>query len=488
MIRQSQPAMSARDVTRILFRHRRKSMLFFVAVVAAAVAGILLLPTKYESEAKFFVKLDLKVDPIATNDSQTVVADNSREGEMQSVVALLRSRRLLEEVIDEVGADKIFETDLKNSLLDKAFTYVSSYLPSSDSDASIRRENAVQHLTRTLWLDNPKKSHVVNVAYRSRSADRAKEILDAYAAACLKQHLEINRDDTSYQFFVEQEGLLKQQLSTAQQALRDTKNRLGVVSLTSQRNVLEQHVTALERAVMNQATDLASAMDRIESLRRHLPFEMQNPASGSALSVRAIDEMRSQLFTAELQYRDFVARYQANHPQVAATKEQIEQGRLLLNQQQLGNELSTADSLRSKSKALRADYEATNQRLRELNEAEVLLAEMERRVRELSEAHRGYIRKLEQARLDKQLQAAQISNLRLAQAPTRMGKSLSRKGGLILGLALLVGLFGAVGLAYVSELLDQSLATPTDVEDSLGLPVLMSLPRVRSRDLSCNLN
>ena len=158
----------------------------------------------------------------------------------------------------------------------------------------------------------------------------------------------------------------------------------------------------------------------------------------------------------------------------------------ILNQQQIRNELSRADALRSKRVALLADYDVTNDRLRSLNEAEVQIAELVRQAEELTTAHRLYHKKVEQARLDNQLQEDQISNLRLAQAPTLMGKSLSRQGALICGLALVVGLCGAVGLSYVCELMDQSLATPTDVEESLGVPVLMSVPRTRARDLSCN--
>jgi uncharacterized protein involved in exopolysaccharide biosynthesis len=486
MIRQSQPAMSARDFTRILFRHGAKGLAFFVAVVALAVAGVLLMPRMYESEAKFFVKLDLKVDPIATNEGQTVLADTNREGEMQTVVALLRSRGLLDQVIDKLGADKIFESDLKTGPLDQAIASLTALLPQSDSGEAVQRENALRQLARTLQIDHPKNSHVVNVTYKSRSADRAKEVLDAYAAACMQQHLAVNQDSNSYEFFVEQEKLLKEQVSVAQQALRDTKNQVGLVTLASQRNVLEQHVTGLERAMLDQETELASTLDRIESLRKQLPFELQNPATGSALSTRAADEMRNQLFTHELRYRDLLSRYRSTHPQVVAAKEQIEESAVLLNQQQLRNELSMADSLQSKAKSLKADYQATSKRLLELNEAEVRVAELERRVTEVTEAHRVYIRKLEQARLDKQLQADAISNLRLAQAPTLMGKPLSRKGALIVGLALLAGLFGAGGVAYVSELMDESLATPTDVEESLGLPVLMSLPRAPSRELSYN--
>jgi capsular polysaccharide biosynthesis protein len=93
---------------------------------------------------------------------------------------------------------------------------------------------------------------------------------------------------------------------------------------------------------------------------------------------------------------------------------------------------------------------------------------------------------LDLQRIDQQLESGHISNLRLAQSPTLMGKPLSRKGLLIVSLALVCGTLGAIAIAYVSELLDESLATATAVEASLGVPVLASLPRTRWHRLSLN--
>ena len=136
--------------------------------------------------------------------------------------------------------------------------------------------------------------------------------------------------------------------------------------------------------------------------------------------------------------------------------------------------------------ALQADYKVTLDKLRQMNEDEVRVLELERRVEELAASHRGYVKKLEQSRLDQQLQSDQLSNLRLAEAPTVMGKALSRQGALIAALAVAVALLGAIGIAYVSDLLDERLATPGDIETSLNLPVLMSLPQSRAHRVSWN--
>ncbi|MEX0819613.1 MAG: hypothetical protein WD070_08460 [Pirellulaceae bacterium] len=487
MLRHSQQSMTARDVCRILFRHRWRSVCFFLAVVTLGTVGVLLMPRKYQSEATFYMKPDFRVDPAATNDTQIVAFDPERESEMRSVVALLESRVLFEKVVDELGTEAVFENDLKTTPIDLAMKRLqeltSQFGPKSEK---VERENAIRLLLKSINIVHAKKSHVVTVVYRARSAERAQEVLTAYTTAAMQQHLDANRNPSSFQFFVQQEALLKDRALAATQAVRDVKNKHGLVSVDNQRKVLGDHVSNLDRELLATETSLAATEDNIASLRARLPFAMQNPDPGSALSVYAIDTMRNQLYTLELRYRELISRFQPTHPQVMATKEQLEEAKVVLNQQQLVNEISKGAALRSKRIALQQDYDATNQKLNELNESEVLIAQVERRAEEATDSHRLVVRKLEQARMDQQLESGQISNLRLAQAPTLMGKSLSRKGLLIVSLALVVGCLGAIAVAYVSELLDQSLATAADVEASLDMPVLASLPRTRSHRLSLN--
>lgn len=487
MIRPADQPLSARDVCRILFRHRRKSLLLFVTVVGLAVAGILLMPRKYASEAKLYVKLSLRLDPTATDEGQILAMTPEREEEMRSVVALLGSRSLYEQVVDQLGAATVLETKLQTSPLDLAMQYALSTLPQLGAeDTKAVREKAIRHLVKTIRIDNPKKSHVINLEYKSRSATLAQQVLDAYVRACLRLHLDIIKNPGAYQFFVQQEELLREQVLAAKQELRDLKNQVGLVSVDGQRQVLEQHIISLDREVLSSQTTLAATDDRIQQLRSQLPEELREVGSASALSNKSIDDMRNQLYTLEIRYRDVLARNHADHPQVMAMREQVEQAHHVLGREQLLFEISNAATLRSRMTALQADYKVTLDKLRQMNEDEVRVLELERRVEELAASHRGYVKKLEQSRLDQQLQSDQLSNLRLAEAPTVMGKALSRQGALIAALAVAVALLGAIGIAYVSDLLDERLATPGDIETSLNLPVLMSLPQSRAHRVSWN--
>lgn len=487
MLRQPQQTMTARDVCRILFRHRWKSIIFFAAVVTIGTVGVVLMPRKYLSEATFYMKPDYRVDPAATNDAQVVSFDQERESEMRSIVALLESRVLFEKVVDQLGTEVVFENDLKTAPLDYAINGVMSLLPASGpKPEKVEREKAIRLLMDSIKFNHVNKSHVVTVVYTSRTAERAQQVLNAYTSAAMQQHLDANRNPSSFEFFVEQEALLKANVLEATQAVRDVKNEYGLVSIASQRKVLEDHLTNLDKELLTTESSLAAATDNIASLRAQLPFEMQSPAAGSALSDYSIDTMRNQLYSLELRYRELAARSSQKHPLVIATKQQMEEGILLLNQQQLVNELSNAAGLRSKKTSLEDQFEATKHKLSEMNEQEVSIEQVERKAEEAKASHLLVARKLEQARIDQQLESGHISNLRMAQAPSLMGKPLSRRGMMIVALSLLCGTFGALALAYISELLDESLATATDVEASLGVPVLASLPRTRLHRLSLN--
>ena len=100
------PERSLRDLYYVLFRHRRKTLLFFAAVVVTVTAGTFLVPETYRSEAKLLVRLgreSVSLDPTATT-GQVVHVGQSRENEINSEMEILKSRELVQKVVDSFGA------------------------------------------------------------------------------------------------------------------------------------------------------------------------------------------------------------------------------------------------------------------------------------------------------------------------------------------------------------------------------------------------
>jgi uncharacterized protein involved in exopolysaccharide biosynthesis len=99
------PRSSPRDFYYVLFRQKWKIVLFFLAVVLTVTVGTLLAPQIYRSEAQLLVRLgreSVSLDPTATTGPVISVAQ-SRENEIKSELEILKSRDLIEKVVDAVG-------------------------------------------------------------------------------------------------------------------------------------------------------------------------------------------------------------------------------------------------------------------------------------------------------------------------------------------------------------------------------------------------
>lgn len=168
----SQPAesgLSLRGLSRSVFRHKRKVAGFFVATMTLVTVTVLLLPRGYRSEAKLFVRLgreNVMLDPTTTlNQAPVVAVPQSRENEINSVIEILRSRPLLEQVVDRVGADTVLGTgDLPADFGRKPAT--------PPAESSRQRDRAVRVLGRKIEVDAVKKSNIIVCIWqvRGRSA------------------------------------------------------------------------------------------------------------------------------------------------------------------------------------------------------------------------------------------------------------------------------------------------------------------------------
>ena len=71
--------------------------------------------------------------------------------------------------------------------------------------------------------------------------------------------MRVNRTRGSHRFFIEQSETLKQELTDAQQRLRDAKNAAGLASIEGQRRVVEEQLSALETDKLATDSALASS-------------------------------------------------------------------------------------------------------------------------------------------------------------------------------------------------------------------------------------
>src|ERR1044071_8991887 len=90
-----------------LWRHRFKAAAIFLMTFGAAIGATIIMKPRFRSESQLFVRLgreNVASDPTATltDDQRVVTTAQIRETEINSVVAILSSRSIIESVVDQI--------------------------------------------------------------------------------------------------------------------------------------------------------------------------------------------------------------------------------------------------------------------------------------------------------------------------------------------------------------------------------------------------
>ncbi len=427
---------SLRDLYYVLFRHKWKIVLFFFAVVITVTVGTLLCAKVYRSEATLLVRLgreSVSLDPTATT-GQVIQISRSRENEINSEVEILKSRDLLEKVVDSIGPE-VFLKRLDEKLpadgraretirksrqeVRAAVEEPRNPLERLDLVESLRdHEKAVLKVTKNLEIETLKDSSTISISYEAQSAKLAQEVINKLIKFYLEKRIAVYQTPGSYQFFTQQSDHLRNVLAKSENELWSLKNETGISSLEEQRGIILSRIGTLEQETERTEAALAASRAKVKELRRTLqPTLLAEQAILSSLEAK-----------------------------VEAQKRQLVDGQA---------------------------------ELKALNDSEVRITRLIRELGIQEANYRRYSENLEQARIDHAMEADKISNISVVQAATLPIKPIRPRKLLNLALGFFLGIFGAIGLAFFSEYLDHSIKTTEEAEEKLQLPTLASIPSIQ---------
>jgi polysaccharide biosynthesis protein PslE len=475
-----------RDLVGICIRHRRKMASFFLASVCASGMVIVFAPKSYRSEAKIFVRLgreNVVLDSAATlGATSTVAMPLSRENELNSVVAILKSRALAEQVVDALGPAAILDAD-------KAPQYGSddgapppqmvqagtaSWLSNLRIFPPIpEREKAVLALQEAVRVDTARKSDVVQVSCLSPVPELSQAVVAKLIEFYVDQHIGWNRTPKAREFFDQQTARLRKELDRKEESLVELKTDTGMASPEDQRKMLVTQIGRLEDELLSAEASAVAAEAEVRLVEKKL---LSYPATEvtvrtKGFATEAADTMRAQLYSLELKEQELLAKYTEAHPEVRLVRVQIARSREVLEGEDRSIEQVTTGRTRTSEQAeisllerepLLASHRAKAEKLRQqladargklagLNENESEIMKLAREVELNDFSYRKYSENLEQARIDEALQIERISNISVVQPASYEVKPVRPRRLLTLVVGLLVGSCGSVGLALVAE-------------------------------------
>ena len=118
-------------------------------------------------------------------------------------------------------------------------------------------------------------------------------------------------------------------------------------------------------------------------------------------------------------------------------------------------------------------------RLDSLNRIEVELNTLKRQAELDQKNYRLYLSKFEESRISDAMDTEKITNVTQIQPARPPLKPISPRVKLNLVLAVFLGCFGGLALAFFMEYLDDSLENPEEAERAVNLPVFACIPELK---------
>jgi uncharacterized protein involved in exopolysaccharide biosynthesis len=208
------------------------------------------------------------------------------------------------------------------------------------------------------------------------------------------------------------------------------------------------------------------------------------------------DQLVAQLYSLKVKQLDLKSRFHDDHPMVIAISAQVDEAQRVVDAEDTTSEsvtdrvnpiyeaiamqLKQQESLRSGIEArletLEGQWKLVMRDLRKLNDAEILINDLERKVAVAERQYLRYADDFEQARIDTELELQRISNIRVAQPASLIERPVSPSKSLVGIGSLLLAVGATIVAVTASERLNTKIRTPHEAEHALGVPVMATLP------------
>lgn len=461
-----------RDYWQILLRRKWIIILPFVAIISIAIPGSFLLTPVYEASTTLITEEVQRASIL-----QGVANIPLPRGEALNTIRLkIESRSYTRDVAGKV--------------------------PIADYLKSVKRATGTEDIVkyiRSIVNVRAKGGRLIEISVRHPIPSMAKDIANAVATT-YKDKASRWRQDTATQTteFIRQqmdvywgrlqeaeEALVKAQEKSPLGYLDEDANSLVSEAARTKTELFEVEMDLTDAKLEFQKTKKSSETGKFESSKLPLSFYYQDP------KIKRLEEELTEL---RVQYAEVSKRYTDWHPEARKLKDALEQkqseldqekNRLKVLQQELPQRLQywqdRIESLEARKTALDDKRGEYDRKLQLLPQRELQLARLQREKSVADKIHSMLISRLNTLELIQTSEASDMgSGVEVLDLAIEPDDPISPNKKKIAFLAVAMGVMLGFGSAFVLEYFDRSLRSVDEVTAYLDLPVLATIPRLRT--------
>ena len=344
---------------------------------------------------------------------------------------------------------------------------------------------AVGYVLANLSIAPVRNSQLVEIAFESADAALAARIANTVALAYIEGQLEgrLEMTQQAASWLTERLDGLRQQLEVSEQALQQYRETNRLVDVGG--NVLSVNAAQLEKTT-EQLVEARQERARMRTLYRQVEG-VSTDAPGALDAAPAVmqNQLIMQLKATEgerlSRLSELSKRYGDKHPAMIQARSE-----LASVQQNIRQEIGKiAESVRRQYEAaqqnerqLEREFASRKNAVQDVNRKQYRLGVLEREVETNRQLYDMFLARFKESDAAEDLQA---TNARVIDPATAPGAPFKPRRQLIALVAFFLAIAAGVVLAFLRDYLDNTFKSSADVEETLGLPVLGSIPYLRRK-------
>jgi len=318
---------------------------------------------------------------------------------------------------------------------------------------------------------------LVEIDYRSPDPMLAARVANAHAEAYIdrgvEMHSQASRD--AEKFLSRKLVELKEQLEKSEVALNDYRRQKGIIpglmSLDGKDAVVIDRLTDLSKDLTRAQVERIGLESQVELIHKHLYESLP-----VVMNDKLVQTMQGELNQLAAQDASLSNQFTAAYPPLAQLRAKETALKTELNQE-VQNSVKGVESSYQQALEKEKELDAEMQRQRtvtmSLNDAAVQYAILQRDVDTYRQLYNAVLKRMKDVGVEAEAQTSNVSIVDKATAPRIASYPKKMRDLMVSGI---LGLLGALGLAFLLDYLDNTLKDPDEAERYLRLPNIGIIP------------